>query len=841
MAVCRCPFPFLNASTMAVGLLALAVGPLALAGESRQEAATAKAATGHARELAVDPARVELVGRDSRQQLLVSARWSSETHRDVTRSASYVVADPRVARVAADGVVTPLASGETEVFVTAAGQRSSVRVLVRNGADYLPLDFRRDILPILTKGGCNGGGCHGKSDGRGGFKLSLFGYDSDADYDSIVKTARGRRLSPSSPAASLLLLKPTAVLPHGGGQRLNGWDPESARLVRWIAVGAPRGSTGTAELVRLEVRPEAPVLSHNQQQQLAVTAIYADASRRDVTRLTNFRSNDTSIATVDEHGLVTSGDRTGQTAIVCLYAGRSGVSRVVMPLENPKVAWPPLAENNFIDRHVAAKLRELHVAPSSIVDDGSFLRRATLQLAGRLPSVDELRSFLAESDSGKRGRAVDRLLVSNEHADYFAQHWADVLRNKRRGQHERLQGTIGFYAWIRHAIADNLPYDQFVRCIITARGDPAANPPAQWYAEVRYLDRYVDDTAQVFLGVRIGCARCHNHPFEKFTQDDYYGLAAFFARVGRKGGTKTSIVERRANELIYVLGRGDVKHPVTGEIVPPHGLDAAPLAIAPYDDPRRHLVDWMCRADNRYFARAFVNRMWAHFFGRGLVEPLDDQRATNPASNEPLLAALAGEFVRSGYDMRHILRLICTSTTYQLSSVANEDNLEVEHCYARFFPQRMTAEVMLDAIDTITESPTQYAPLPQGTRAVQLPDENFSNTFLTLFGRPPRESACECERLAEPSLSQVLFMMNDSFVARKLTSPGSRPERFASRDSRSEPDKIEELFLAALARRPTTDEMSTAREHVRQARDRLTGYRDLVWAILNTKEFLYIH
>jgi hypothetical protein len=790
--------------------------------------------------LEVEPAVVELAGRDSRQQLLVSKQLPTGERRDVAREARYAVANSKIARVSAEGVVEPLASGSTQIVVTNGSDQATVQVHVAHGEQFLPLDFRQDILPILTKAGCNGGGCHGKSDGRGGFQLSLFGFDPTNDYDSVVKKSRGRRLSLASPETSLLLLKPTAVLPHGGGRRLSPDQPEYERLRRWIADGAPREAGNMPTLVRLEARPSVPVLAHDQQQQLAVTASYSDGTRQDVTRLTEFRSNETSIATVDDQGLVTSGDRTGETAVVCMYRGQTSVARIMLPLANPKEAWPGFAKSNFIDRHIAAKLKELRVAPSPVVEDGGFLRRVSLQLAGRLPTVTEVRAFLANRSPDKRAAAVDRLLASGQHADYFAQKWADVLRNKRRGQEPRLPGTMGFYQWIRSAIADRMPYDQFVRSVITASGHQAVNAPAQWYAEVRYLDRYVDDTAQVFLGVRIGCARCHNHPFEKFTQQDYYGLAAFFARVGRKGGNK-GVEERRANETIFVKARGQVNHPVTGEIVPPHGLGGPELSIAPYDDPRQHLVDWMTSPDNPYFARAFVNRMWAHFFGRGLVEPLDDQRATNPAINEPLLAELADEFVRSGYDMRCIPRLICTSTTYQLSSLPNADNLDETQCHSRFYPQRMTAEVLLDAIDNVTRNTTRYGNLPEGTRAVQLPDEDFSNQFLTLFGRPPRESACECERVAQPSLSQAVFLMNDSFFVNKLFASGSMPDDFVRRDNRPNREKIQEMFLAALAREPRPEELKQAEEYIRSESSRLTAYRNLLWALLNTKEFLYVH
>jgi hypothetical protein len=801
--------------------------------------------------VSVFPEAVRLDGRGSRQQLVVSAAGAGGRVRDVTRQARYRSSDPAVAEVDPEGVVGPRASGRAEIEVEVEGVRASVPVEVVRGEEWPAFDFPRDIVPVLTRAGCNGGGCHGKSDGRGGLALSLFGYDPPADYDAIVKGSRGRRVFPAHPESSLLLLKPTAAVPHGGGKRLVDGDPEAALLRRWIAAGMPWNHAAEHELVRIEVTPGFRALPKHAEQQVAVTAVYRDGTRRDVSRLAEFRSNDPSVATVDPRGLVTTSGRVGETAVVCLYQGRVNVARILVPLERAATTGTgtgtgtgsdgdgvDFPRGNFIDDHVLAKLRELNMPPSPRVDDAGFLRRASLQIAGRTPTLGEARAFLADRDPARRTRLVDRLVASGASADHFAQKWADILRNKRRKQKEREPGTLGFHRWIRNAIAENVPYDRFVRAIITAGGSPAVHPPAQWYAEVRYLDRYVDDTAEVFLGVRIGCARCHNHPFESFTQDDYYGLAAFFGRVGRKGGQ--GIEERRANEVIFVQPAGEVRHPGTGRVVPPHGLGAPPVAIAPYDDPRAHLVDWMTRPENPYFARAFVNRMWAHFFGRGLVEPLDDLRVTNPASNEPLLDALAGAFVDSRFDMRALVRLIATSTTYQLGALPNADNLDDVQAHARFYPQRLPAEVLLDALDTVTGAPTSYAGLPPGTTATQLPDEDAGNAFLALFGRPPRESACECERISSPSLSQSLFLMNDGLILGKIAAKGGLADRLA-RDERPLEARVEDLFLTALARPPTRDETARAIAHLREEHDPAEGFRNLVWVLLNTKEFLYIH
>jgi hypothetical protein len=788
--------------------------------------------------LEVYPTAVTLHGRDDRQQLLVTGVMAGDRHCDLSRDVKYRVVGEPIVTVDAEGVVRPVADGAATIDIRHGKLRAKVKVSVERGKAFEPLDFTRDVVPILTKAGCNGGNCHGKTGGRGGFQLSLFGFDPKSDYDWIVRHSFGRRLSAIAPGQSLLLLKPSTILPHGGGHRLSKDDPEYKRLERWIATGAPWGTIDADEVVRLEVTPSQQSLDYQAQQQLLVTAVYNDGSRRDVTRTTEFRSNDGSIAEVEEHGLITTADRCGETAIVCMFRGQVGVCRVLTPLPNPQAKWPKLEAANFIDEHVFAKLHELRVAPSERIDDAGFMRRASLQITGRQPSVEELKAFLGDKNPKKREQLVEQLVTSDAYADHFAQKWADILRNKRRGQGDRLPGTIAFHRWIRNALVDNMPYDQFVREIVTATGNVSVHPPAQWYAEVRALDQYVDDTAQVFLGVRIGCARCHHHPFENLSQDDYYGLAAFFARVQRKGGT--GVAERRANESIYLAASGDVKHPLTGKVVPPHGLGGPPVEAAPYEDPRAELVDWMAEPDNPYFARAFVNRMWAHFFTRGLVEPLDDLRATNPASNEPLLEELAQSFVDSGYDMRAVVRLICTSTTYRLHSTPNADNLDETQSYSRFYPQRLAAEVLLDAIDMAARTPTSFEGLPAGTRAVQLPDESAGNSFLNLFGRPPRESACECERQAQPSLSQSLFLMNDSFIADKIAAKKNLAERLAA-DKRSTEERIGELWLAVMSRPPRADEVAKAAAYLGDDAGKPALWRDLLWALLNTKEFMYVH
>ncbi|QDT84058.1 DUF1549 and DUF1553 domain-containing protein [Gimesia chilikensis] len=782
------------------------------------------------------PERIHLRGRDSRQQLLVTGITAAETTHDLTRAVRFHFKDPQLATIDAAGVLTPRATGKTELQIKWGSHTKSIPIEVEEGETYLPLDFTNDIAPILTRQGCNGGGCHGKSGGRGGFQLSLFGFQPEQDYEWITRDIRGRRIFPASPEDSLLLRKATMKIPHGGGKRLEESSPEYARLVRWIEANTPHGPADAPELVKLTVEPEFESLGHNEQQQLTGTAHYSDGSTRDVTPLVEFRSNDTSVGTVDERGLVTSLERTGETSVLALYQGEVSVAKILVPSTEQPESWPDFPIANFIDEHIQRKLKVLQVPPSPLADNATFIRRASLQIAGRIPTTDEVESYANSTDPDKRNKLIARLVRSGDYADHFAQKWSDLLRNKRRGQKPRQPGTIAFHRWLRNKVAANVPYDEMVRGVLTATGDVSVNPPAQWYAEVRYLDRYVDDMAQVFLGLRIGCARCHHHPFEKYSQQDYYGLAAFFSRVNRTGGS--GVAERRANEMISVKQTGQVKHPVTGEVVPPHGLGGPDLEIPPFEDPRHYLVDWMTQSENPYFARAFVNRMWAHFFGRGLVHPLDDLRVTNPAANEPLLAELAEEFTRSGYDMRHIVELICASSTYQLSSQANEINLEETQNYARFYPQRISAEVLLDAIDDVTDSPTRFSGLPKNTRALQLPDEDYSNQFLTLFGRPKRESACECERVSEPSLSQSLFVMNNGFVLSKATGPYAVD---LAKDKRETERKVRALFLKTLSREPTPQETKNALKYIASEKDQKTAFGNLIWTLVNTKEFLFVH
>jgi hypothetical protein len=765
----------------------------------------------------------------------VTGVYDSGQSRDLTRKVTYQASPPGIVTVDATGYITPVAEGEATVQVSAeSGIEASVKVQVAHLVHDLPINFPNQVTPIFTKYSCNGGGCHGKSGGQNGFRLSLLGFEPKEDYEYLVKEGRGRRLFPASPDQSLLLLKATARLPHGGGQRIDFDSPAYRVLRRWVEQGMPYGSESDPKVTHIEVFPPERLMEREQTQQLVVIAHYSDGSMEDVTRMTQFDSNDSEMAECSVTGLLTTGQLTGSVAIMARYQGHVGVSRATIPLG---VTTDSLASpSNFVDEKVFAKLKSLGLPSSAVCDDATFLRRVTIDLAGRLPTLDEAEAFLADQSPQKRVAAVDRLLESTDYADYFANKWNAILRNKRRQDFEK-KATFAFYDWIRQSLHENKPYDQFVREIITASGEVGKFPQVAWYKEVKDQSAQVEDTAQLFLGLRIQCARCHHHPFEKWSQQDYYGFAAFFSQVGRKRGYM-----QNEERVFHRPGMAQANNPKTGQSVKPTGLGSDPLELTPVDDPRHALADWMSRKDNPFFARSLVNRYWKHFFGRGLVDPEDDMRVTNPPSNPELLDALAQHFVDSGFNLKQLCRTICTSTTYQLSAEPNEWNQDDKQNFSRYYPKRLNAEVLLDAIDQVTGSQTNFGGVPQGTRAVQLPDNGFQSYFLTVFGRPESSSACECERSSEANLAQSLHLLNSNEIQGKLTNGNGRAVVLARDASRTHDVKLRELYMLAFGRPPQPDELAIAIAHIeKNEKEPNKAYEDIVWALINTKEFLFNH
>jgi hypothetical protein len=792
------------------------------------------------------PQPLVLRGKDAEQQLLVTAKLENGSLRDFTRKVSYSIDPANVVKVDKAGTVLPLSNGTA--IITAKGPEeltATLRVTVEQFDTVKPINFPNQIVPIFTKSGCNAGGCHGKASGQNGFKLSLLGFEPAEDHEHLVKEARGRRLFPAAPENSLLLLKGTAALPHGGGKRLEPDSDDYRLLVRWITQGMPYGKPGDPIVDRIEVFPKERTMALADEQQLAVRAYYTDGSEEDVTRSALYEPNDKEMARTDEAGHVKLFEQPGDVAVMVRYQAKVAVFRATVPLGAPVENLP--ASKNFIDERVFAKLKTVGMPPSEVCDDTTFIRRVTLDIAGRLPAPEETKQFLSDKDPGRREKWIDTLLESVDYADYFANKWSALLRNKRNDARQA-RGAYAFHDWIRDSFSENKPFDQFVREILAASGDVRENPPVAWYRQVREPQAQLEDTAQLFLGMRLQCAQCHHHPYEKWSQNDYYSFSAFFSQVGRKPGAQPG------EEMIFARNTSpSATNKKTKQPVKPAGLGSQPLSLAPDDDARQALADWMTDRKNPFFAKSLVNRYWKHFFNRGIVDPEDDMRETNPPTNPELLDALAKHFVGGGYDLKDLIRTICRSQTYQLSAVPNEHNKIDKKNFSRYYPRRMTAEVLFDAVNQVTKAESKFDGLPEGTHAVCLPDNSFnaSSYFLTVFGRPDSGSACECERSQDASLAQSLHLLNAKDIQEKLASDKGMAALLAGDEKRNDDEKLRELYLTVFSREPNAAEIHIAKGHLAKPVkdkdgkempiDKRQAYEDVIWALINTKEFLFNH
>jgi hypothetical protein len=709
------------------------------------------------------------------------------------------------------------------------------------------LNFVNDVEPILTKASCNSGGCHAKAGiGQRGFRLSVLGFEPQEDYEHIVKEGKGRRVFAAAPDQSLLLLKAANIVPHGGGKRLEPGSEEFQTVVRWISEGMVYERESDPKIVSVEVEPARISLKAKSQQHLKVRARYSDGSVRDVSRTALYEANDKSMAEASEEGLVSLHDLPGNVAVMVRYSGLVSVCSISVPLGAPVEQLPP--SKNFIDELVFANLKRIGIPPSGVCDDSTFLRRVSLDIAGRLPTEEEAQAFLNNNDPGKRDAVIEVLLRSSGYADFFAGKWAMLLHNKRDLASDTVS-NFAFHSWIRDSLLANTPYDVMVRDLLAATGEITTNPAVAWFKRVKEPKQQLEDVAQLFLGVRMQCVQCHHHPFERWGQQDYYSLAAFFSQIGRK---LSSTPEEET--IFHKRGIAQAENKKTKQQVRPAGLGGGPLEIAPDEDPRLRLAEWMREKTNPFFAKALVNRYWKHFFRRGLVDPEDDIRDTNPPTNPELLDALAAKFVQSGYDLKELIRTITQSTTYQLSSVPNEYNGIDQQNFSRYYPRRLPAEVLLDAIDGLTGTPTNFPDLPPGTRAVSLPDNSYNRTtaLLKVFGRPEGLSVCECERVDSASLSQSLHLLNSADIKGKLSGANGRAERLVKAGG-TDAEKIRGLYFTAFARPPSAEEIREAEEYLKrpltdargEPMDPLKAKRnsleDLIWALMNAKEFSYNH
>ncbi len=778
-----------------------------------------------------------IANRFGQLQLIVTGKNKAGELIDLTRKVTFQTSPANRIKINNQGIVTPISAGKVTITATAKnGQQATGQFKVADMSDMRP-GFFHHVMPLLSKFECNH--CHGKPGGKGGFELSLFGSNPPADFETIAKGAKGRRVSVIAPETSLLLKKATLAIGHGGGKRFEKNSTAYDLMKAWIEGNMPAGKNEKLHVTHIDVLPKERVMPRSGQQQLNVVAYYSDGTAEDVTHLATFKTDENPMTQVDEHGIVSVLGQQGEFTTLVLFRGRVGTFRGTIPFGFPIKSMP--TPRNDIDKAVFTKLKKIGIPPSEICNDETFLRRVTIDLAGRLPSLEETTTFLADKSINKRDKLIDRLLESNDFADYFASKWIHLLRNSRSAPEHR-RGTFAFHNWIRKSFRENKPYDQFVREILTASGDVTQHPPATWYREVKSPENQVEDMSQMFLGIRITCARCHHHPYEKWSQKDYYQLTAFFSQVKRKVSVEgnPSYYEER---IYHARGIATAKHPVTGEKLKPAGLGAQPLEIPAEDDPRHRLVDWMTEKENPYFAAMLVNRYWKHFFGRGIVSPEDDMRETNPPTNPELLKVLSQQFIASKYDVKKLLKTICQSKTYQLSVQSNGYNLSDDRFFSRFQPRRMNAEVVLDSIDDVLLSKTTFSRLPLGTRAVQLPDSSRSgkNELLKLFGKPESQSACECERSQEGDLRQSLYFVTSSNILSKLSSGQGRAQLLVTDKKKTDQQIVDEIYLRALSRHPHNNEKQIALKHLETAKNRKTATENILWAIINTKEFLYNH
>lgn len=789
------------------------------------------AATGVVR-LVVDPETVILDGSGSLVTPIVSGETATGQLVDLTSQTTFECLSPAVFKVDSQQRLRGLDDGAGTLRISAAGLKRDLAIEVRG--THLPrqFHFENDILPILSKFGCNMSGCHGKAEGQNGFKLSVFGYDPPGDHVALTQESRGRRVNPLIPSASLLLQKASGGMPHGGGVRIAKTSEEYRTLLEWLASGMEYGSLQAPHVVAIKVTPHERTLPLKGSQKLRVVARYSDGREADVTHHARFQSNNEAVAKVDEVGLVTAGEVPGDVAIMAGYLGAVDVFRTLVPRTETLTARTELPVFNFIDTQIDAKLTKLQIQASPLCSDADYVRRVYLDLIGTLPTSDEARAFLSSQDPDRRVKLVDALLQRPEFADYWALKWSDWLRVDRQALGH--DGAYRYYKWIHDSFAANLPLDQFAKELLAGQGLLSEHPAAHFYKVVKDPGEMASTLSQSLLGIRIECARCHHHPFDRWSQDDYYAMQAFFTGVRFKSTPR--------GEMLLAATGGVSQNPRTGKQIFAHPLETASPTAAPTGDPRVGLADWLVAPENPYYARNIVNRAWAHLLGRGIVEPLDDVRLTNPPSHPELLAELSKDFINHKFDFRHLLKTIVASRTYQLSASVTPTNHADEQNFSRAVLRRVDAEVLLDAICQTTKIPEKFDGVPAGSRAIQLWDSQVPHYFLGIFGRPVRSTPCDCERAGAPNVSQVLHVLNSPEIQAKLTHDGGRLAELSQRSDLNDAQVVEELYLTFFSRYPTDPEKLTGEKYLKDhATGRRSAIEDLAWSMLNSLEFVFNH
>jgi hypothetical protein len=793
--------------------------------------------TGVVRRLDVFPRQITLAGPRAEERVGVLGLYADGRQWDLSRTTRFTSDNPAVATVDAAGIVRPAGDGTATVTATSGGATADIRVTVSAFKSDELINFTRDVETVITKAGCNQGACHGAAIGRGGFRLSLRGFDPAFDHSQIVQSAEGRRVVLGQPERSILLLKPSLAMEHGGGERLKTGSAGHAILKAWLEDGAPEPTASDPRVTKLETWPPRRVMVAGEKQQLVVRAHWSDGRVTDATPWATFDALNDAVAVVNPSGVVTALGP-GEGHVMVRYAERATTIQVTQPYSTtpPATDGGLNARNNFVDDLLIAKWKDLGLTPSPPCDDATFLRRLYLDVIGTLPTPEEINAFLADRSPGKRNKAIDAVLARPEFVDFWTVKWGDLLRINRDALQEK--GMWSFRNWVRANVRDGRPLDQFVKDILLAEGSTFTDGPANFYRVGRMPADWAETTAQVFLGVRLQCAKCHHHPFDDWSQDDYYGMAAFFARLTQKSSQEFGLFGRET--VVHTRPTGEQTHPVKKSVVKPHPL-GGPIMEDEFDR-RRPLADWVVSKENPFFARNLANRFWGYLMGRGLVEPLDDLRPTNPACAPELLDALAKDLVAHDFDMKHLLRTILRSRAYQLDSVETPGNATdaTDVYFTRYHARRLTAEQLADAVDFATGTRQKYTGLPAGTRAIQLPDPRVPSYLLDVFGRPQRAVVCECERTATPNIAQAMHLLNGDTLSKKIADPTGRIDQLL----KTRPvvgTVIKEMYLVTLSRPPSPEETARAQQWLVQAGNLREGAQDLLWALLNSREFLFNH
>lgn len=783
----------------------------------------------------VYPPDINLSSKVDFQTIVVQAVYSDSTTRDVTGQAQFVLADKTSARLD-KAAVHPVADGKTELLVKFEGKSLTVPVKVEKSAFTPAISFTLDVMPVFSKAGCNTGSCHGSARGKDGFHLSLFGYDPEGDYGKITRQMLGRRINLALPEESLLLTKATGAVQHTGGKSFEATDELYQTVLKWLEAGALQDSKDIAQVTGIEIFPKQAVLEGSgATQQFTVRAKYSDGTDRDVTKTAFFVSNNDTSAKVTKTGLVTA-DKRGEAFVMARFDAFTVGAQILAIPKDPSFVFPQVAENNYIDTLVHTKLKKIRITPSEVTDDATFLRRVTLDITGTMPTPEEVRTFLSDKDAKKREKKVDELLERPEFTELWVMKFAELLQIRTDNNQFQYKSALQYYDWLKDQFARNVPMDKLTQDLLTAKGGTFANPAANFYKVETDVLKLSENVAQVFMGMRMQCAQCHNHPFDRWTMNDYYGFAAFFAQVGRKTG------EDQRETVVYNRGNGGVRHPVGNRDIPPKFLGSEGGKTEEGQDRREVMAKWLASPQNPFFARNLANIVWAHFFGQGIVEPVDDVRISNPASNPELLEELGKRFTDSNYNFKKLVRDICASRTYQLTPKSNATNAEDTRNFAKGTIRRLRAEVLLDAITQVTATKNKFRGLPEGSRAVEIVDGRTTTYFLTTFGRADRGTVCSCEVKMEPNLSQALHLLNGDTVNQKIQNGGL--VNALTKENKTPEQIIEEFYWRSLSRPPTESEQTKLVAYLADAKtpaEKTTVLNDIFWAVLNSKEFIFNH